>query len=239
MAPPHIHIFHPHHSANDYIIGWIAEVESLLRSDPNWDGCCFWRTPYDKEAGFHVGTAVDQVRRRPGPTIFIQKVQTRLLNHFRQIIGREIMVYSVSPTCSTDIWETCEEARNGYEFGEPLIPLRELIGFLIVSKLEKQDKWGGTAKNKNFLWATDLSKGGFPKDLCTDRQVLEVADALCAHNVLVRKGSQGETKYALADVATVRRILDSGAFANVPTLRKFFDRSPRWVASRLLRYNQD
>jgi len=139
-----------------------------------------------------------------------------------------------------DIRLACEEARRGYEDGEPRIPLFELIAYLIISKLAKQDKWGGTALNKNFLWAEDLPNGGFPKGICAKRDILQVADSLFNAGLLVRKTSLGKLKYALGDKGIIQPVLDSADFRNVArAVQKIFDRSPRQVPARLLKYNDN
>ncbi len=163
--------------------------------------------------------------------IFIQKVRLGLYTRFRDILRREVSVYTIEPTCPGDIRAVCEEARVAYEDGQPRIPSRELIAYLILAKLARQDKWGGTALNKNFLWAFLLPKGGFPKGIASDRDVHEVADALYNTGLLVRKMSEGQTKYALADKAIIQPILDNKHFQNIPNLRKFFDRSRKQVLS--------
>ncbi len=239
MTLPHLHLYHPPETVAGYLLDWMADVEQALRSDANWDNCQRSRTVYDVQAGFDVPTEVDRVRRNPGPVIFIQKVQRRRLERFRDILQREVSVYVIAPTCPTDILDACEEARRGYEDGEPRISLRELIAYLILAKLARQDKWGGTSRNKNFLWGSDLPKGGFPKNVVDDRDVLQVADALCNAGVLTRKRSQGKMKYALGDKSIVQPILDRKHFANVATLRNYFDRSPRNVSARLTAYNED
>ncbi len=98
--------------------------------------------------------------------------------------------------------------------------------------------WGGTSLNKNFLKASDLPKGGFPKEVVSDRDVQNVADTLYNAGLLSGKKSQGRMKYALGEKATVQTILDNKHFENVPQLRKYFERSPKQVSARLLSYNE-
>ena len=176
MPLPHLHLYHLPPTGTDYLLEWMAQVEANLNADANWDGCTRRRVAYDSQAGFNLGTEVNNVRHSPGPAIFIQKVQARLLDRFREIVRREISVYVIAPTCSTDILNTCEEARLAYEGGEPRIPSRELIAYLILAKLSRHDMWGGTSLNKNFLWASDLPKGGFPKGIVNARDITSVAD---------------------------------------------------------------
>ncbi|HEV2970233.1 MAG TPA: hypothetical protein VGY55_09600 [Pirellulales bacterium] len=238
MSLPHLHIFHPSESVAGYLVPWLAEVEALMLSDTNWDACVRTRTQYNQQAGFDIGAEVGRVRRSPGPVVFIQKVRSDLLNTFRLRVQREISVYSINATCALDIWRTCEQARAAYEDGEPRIALRELIAYLIVVKLAKMDKWGGTSLNKSFLWASDLPNGGFPKGLCSNRDILQVADALLGAGVLTRKKSQHQTKYALGDKKTVQKILDSKTFGDNPILQNYFGRDHTLVSARLLGYNE-
>jgi hypothetical protein len=238
MPLPHLHLYHPPPCRAGYLLGWIAEVEEALHGDANWDGCAFRRVAYDAQAGFNLATEVDLVRRNLGPAIFIQKVQSHLLTRFREILRRDISVYVISATCPEDILGACEEARRAYEDGEPRIPSRELIAYLILAKLARHGMWGGTSLNKNFLQASDLPKGGFPKDVVNDRDIQGVADALYNAGLLTGKTSGGRMKYALGEKATVQTILDNRHFASVPQLRKYFERSPKQVSARLLSYNE-
>ena len=242
MPLPHLYLYHPPESlpANAYLVEWLGEVQGLLLSDVNWDGCQWRRVPYDSQAGFNIATEVQRVRDNPGPVIFIQKVQARLFNRFREIMSRTVSVYSINPASSEEIYAACEQARLAFEDGEPRISLRELISYLIIAKLARQDKWGGTALNKNFLWKSDLPKGGFPKDLCSDREILEAVNVLWNEGLLTAKKSEGERKYALGAKNIIQPILDSKSFpGEMRSLRNYFDRSSRQAPARLLSYNED
>lgn len=237
MPLPHLHIFHPAESCAPHLVGWLAEVQGLLAGDASWDGCKHHRWPYDLQASFHVPTAIGNVRSNPGPVIFIQKVQARLVSQFREKIGRSTSVYTVDPPSSTEIYEACEQARQAYDDGEPRIPARELTAFLIIAKLARQDKWGGTALNKSFLKASDLPKGGFPKDICTDREIQDVASTLYNLGFLTRKVGDGEMKYALGPKSLIQPILDSKTFpAESKGLQKYFSKGCEYVSIRRLDY---
>ena len=120
-----------------------------------------------------------------------------------------------------------------YEDGEPRIPLREVLAILIIKKLVANDCWGGIAKNKCFMWAHLLPKGGFPKDLADNREILNVAHMLVTYDILSMKKSQGKTKYALGDKAIVESILHSQSFDDFPKLRKFFEKSVHRISGRV------
>jgi hypothetical protein len=237
MPLPHLHVFHPAIRVAPHLPEWLGSVEGLLRADATWDGCTFHRLVFDEQAAFDVPTAVDFVNRSRGPVIVIQKVQARLLDRFRSMVQRRVSIYPLSPSCAEDIWQACESARQAFEDGDPRISLRELIAYLIIRKLERQGKWGGTALNKNFLGADDLPKGGFPKECSNTREILQVADVLYNASVLSGKLGDGQTKYALGPVQIVQPILDSRAFEGIRSLQNYFSRDRIFVSADLLDYN--
>jgi hypothetical protein len=218
-------------------LAWIAEVEEVLRAEPQWDRCQFHRICCDEQGGFNFGTVLDQILRCQGPLIVIQKVQAPLLQKLRSALNRRVCVYSVTPSCSADLLKTCEEAFEAHGNGEPLVSSRELFAVLIVAKLARLGKWGGTALNKSFLWVGDIPNGGFPNEISDRREIAQVADAMFNDGILVGKKSEGKMKYALGDKATIEQILEDKSFENVEHgLQGFFDRSPRHLPARHLRY---
>lgn len=154
-----------------------------------------------------------------------------------QIIGRLAHITCVSVWDADSLWACMEEVRVAYEQGHPLIPVRELLAYRIVRKLAVQDKWGGEAMNKAFLWQEDLPKGGFPSGLDDRRDILAVADMLEKSGVLSIKRSKSETKYALGPKSVVQPILDTQSFPEALNLRKYFERDHRRVSARLLNAN--
>lgn len=241
MPLPFLHIFHPHESRLPGIGAWLAEVCALLKQEPNWDSCVIRVVEYDLQAGFNVATQSDLVKRNVGPVILIEKVQGSLRDHLEKLINRVTCLYCVPVSCSEDIYETCETARREFEDGQPRIPEREVIGYLIVRKLAKLDRWGGASLNKNFLWSDDLPNGGFPKELCDRRAILDIAERLVQLEILTKKISSGRPKLALSKKPLVQPILDTKSFSAHPCyrdLRKFFERNPRRISVRFLDYNE-
>ncbi|HUY93033.1 MAG TPA: hypothetical protein VMV10_30165 [Pirellulales bacterium] len=237
MPLPHLHIMHPSASSLHCVEQWIAELEQALRSDPGWDGCVFHRHTYNSQAAFDVPTVLDLVRRSPGPVIMLQRVQHRLFQRLHGALRRCSSVYLLNALCVEDLWQSCEAARIAYDAGEPLIPHRELVAYLVLRKLERLGKWGGKAKNKDFLWAADLANGGFPKDCVNARDVNDVACQLLRVGLLDSKTSNGKRKYALGEKSTVKRIFDTRSLESVGELHKFFANSRCLVSVRLMDYN--
>lgn len=234
MPVPRVYILHPREDRLPGILGWLAEAEGCALKQPEWDGCRFVRIEYDAKASFDVPTISDRIRREPGPVILIQKVQHKTRSRLEAIVGRVADVTCAAIADGTEAWGLIEAARQGYEDGQPHIPLLEMLAYKIVRKLATMDMWGGLSKNKDFLWEEDLPSGGFPSQWADRRQILDVADVLRREGVLNVKTSQGQSKYALGDKKMVQAILDTKAFKGVPSLRAFFERNPIRVSVRYL-----
>ncbi len=210
----------------------------MQKADVNWDKCKTRLAQYDENAAFDVPTQFDLVRRAPGPVIFIQNVQAKLRARLEAMLRRKAIVYVIALRTADELWAVCETARQAYDDGEPRIPQRELIAYLIVRKLERQDKWGGTSLNKAFLWSENLPKGGFPKDI-GNREIFDVAAELDRYGIVTSKVSNGHKKFALGPKRVVQPILDTKSFASVPAIHPFFQRGACLVTARLLDYNDD
>ena len=238
MPLGHLHILHPCISRMPLITDWLESLGARLAKDPNWTSCRLHKWPCNEQAGFNVANLVDFVNRSRGPLVVIQKVQAKLLSHLKDRLQRRTCVYPIYIDDVSNLWSIAETARLEYESGFPQIPIRELIASLIIRKLFKMDMWGGTALNKSFLWASDLPKGGFPKECCSDRDVLEVADMLCNAGILSRKVSQGEQKYALGDKGVIHEILATKSFSKYGKLEVVLSRDSKYVSASLLDYNE-
>ena len=241
MPLPHLHILHPPESRLPGIGQWLAEVQSLLQVEADWDRCVVRTASYYERASIHVPTQTDLIRRNLGPVILIQNVQGLVRDRMELLLSRETCIYCIEASCAEDIYAACDTARLQYEDGEPRIPVREALAFLIVRKLAMMDRWGGTSVNKNFLWAEDLPKGGFPKDLLERREILDIAEALVKFGVLTYKTSSGQRKYALERREIIQPILDQKSFISHPRhrdLRGYFERKADRVTVRVLDYNE-
>ena len=234
---PHLHILHPPEHRLPGVTSWLGELQQLLLGEPAWNRCVFHQHEYDDQAAFNVPTVFGIINQALGPVILLQKVQARVREQLEKMLQRNVKFYLVNAGCPEDVWEICEIARQEYEGGEPTVPLREAIAFLIMKKLKKKGRWGGT-NNKNFLTCGDLPSGGFPKDIITPRDVIDVANALVLRNLLQTKVGGGETKYALGEMRVVQPIFDDRSFISQPALRRFFERVPKRVSIRTFDYNE-
>jgi hypothetical protein len=234
-----LHILHPPESRIPGISAWMAEVQTLVSNDAKWDGCKIRRSEYDSQGSFIVATEGDLIRRNPGPVVVIQKIQAKLREKLVAMLPRDICVYHVPVTCAEDFWQAIETARAAYEDGEPKIPLREAIAYLILKKLERHDYWGGGSANKAFLWTANLPKGGFPHDIVDQQMVLAVAIELERVGLLQSKNSCGQRKIALGQKSVVQPILDQKSFRVLlpdvhRKLVKFFEGDNQRVSIRVL-----
>jgi hypothetical protein len=238
MPLPRIYIYHPPEGIGyQYLLTWFAEVEQMMRADAKWDRCDVKTVCLTDQLGFNIATEVRRVKARPGPVVFVNKVQRKLYDSFSGKLSRVARVYSIEkPTQASDIFARCQDALSDFEGGEPRISKRELIAFLIVAKLARGDYWAGDARNKAFLKASDLPNGGFPKYV-SKGEVLNAVNALCNSGVVGHKLGGGEKKYGLSTKSTVEEILDSKSFPGNRKLEKWFQRGNETVPARDLNGN--
>lgn len=237
MPAPHLHIIHPREDRLPGIGAWLASLITRMKSSADWDGCQVHPYTLDQQATINLPTVADQIERSLGPVLLIQKFQHKLGDQLTNRIGHRAVVQAVVVYDPDTLWNACEAVRKAYEAGEPLTSVRHVIAFLIVRKLERGKYWGGGSLNKSFLWADDLPKGGFPKDLATDREIIDVAAALVREGILTCKKSQGKSKYALGGKAVIEQIIASREFPSSKSLTKFFGRSPRLSSASLMDFN--
>lgn len=232
MPIPRLYILHPPEQRLPGITMWMAAAQSRMAESSDWDGCTVTPREYDLQAAFNVPTISDLILQDPGPVVVIEKVQQSLRSRLEAIVASKVVLTCAAVAGEDDLWRILETAREQHEDGLPRIPLREVIAYLILRKLAAQGNWGGQAKNKAFLWVDDLPNGGFPKDICDRRKILDVAHRLCNEGILVMK--EGKDKIGLGDKAVVQPILDNRSFASMPALRKFFEKEPTRVSCRIL-----
>lgn len=234
MPLPRLYILHPPESRLPGVTAWLATAEARAGTLVEWNGCKFVREVYRDDASFNVPTVYGKIKAEPGPVILIQKVQFKCRDGLQKMVERIAQVTVAEVWNVENLWAIMEAAHLGYMEGHPLIPVRELLAYRIVRKLAAQDKWGGEAKNKAFLWEEDLPNGGFPAEFSEKREILNVANRLASVGILTTKTSQGKTKYALGEKSIVQPILDAQSFTGFLELRKFFERDTRRVSSRSL-----
>lgn len=71
-----------------------------------------------------------------------------------------------------------------------------IVALLIMAKLEANHMWAGNSKG--YMWAADIPKGRGVDEKYKDRTP-HVLNLLYQHHLLVKKPSQGKSKYALND----------------------------------------
>lgn len=241
MPLPCIYIYHPPESLPGYehLVPWLAELRQLMQANAMWDGCEVISVRLDNQLGLNVSTEVRRIKHRPGPAVFVHKVQRRLYQSLSQKLQRVVKVYSIEAAVSAaDILAKCEQARVEYEGGEPRISKRELVAYLIIAKLGRGDYWAGDAKNKAYLKASDLPNGGFPKDV-SKGEVSDAVDVLFNAGLVKKKSSGGKPKFGLAEKAVVQPILETRSFAGNQSMEKWFQRGRETVPARDLGKNYE
>ena len=214
MPPQKLYVYHPPASAGyGHILPWLKEVEELISSDVNWDGCDVIAVALTDQLGFNVASEVERIKKNPGPVLFVGKCQRRLYAAFQVKLERTACLYWLErPSCSTDIFAVFEEALDEHNGGEPKISRRELVAFLVLSKLRRRKHFAGRATNKSFLTVEDIPSGGFP-NYVERREVLDAVDALKNSGLLEKKLGDGKPKFGLGDMKTIEPILSEKSFA--------------------------
>lgn len=213
MRPNRVYLLHPRDEYLAAATGWIAEVERLLRAEPSWDDWDLQCIPYNERNGFDVQPLFVRVLHQPGPVLLLERVQGKAIGDLQEKLRTNAIVLLKSPTDPTELWDGVAEARRRHEAGEPLLPRKLVVAILIVRKLRNRNYWGGNAKG--YLWHFDLANGRGVDDRFKD-VAEEVANTLFLHDVLIKKTSQGQLKYALNPKRKpeVYAIAGSGVFEN-------------------------
>lgn len=185
-----IYLYYPREIVYPGITGWVeAAIASFTEDTPGWS---VRQGTYDGQNNFAATALFVRAKNKAGPIILLHPVQAKPLRILREKLGNNVVILDRTVAGPEDIWAAISDAVALTEQGEPMLPRRLVIAVLIVRKLLRQDKWGGT---HNYLWARDLPKGGFPA-IMTD-SVLSVANDLRHHGVLTAKSKNGSNKYAL------------------------------------------
>ncbi len=239
MPLPAIYIYHPPEALSGYghLVGWLAELEQLMGTDANWDGCEVIPVRLTDQLGFNVAKEVRRIKDNPGPAVFVHKAQRKLFFSLSEKLQRIVRVYSaVSAASAADLFAKCEEARAEYEGGDPRITKRELVAYLVIAKLARGSYWAGGAKYKAYLKAGDLPNGGFPKSV-SKGDVLDATDVLCNAGLLKKKISGSKPKYGLAEKTIIQPILEDKSFKAIRKMEKWFQRGKETVPARDLNNN--
>jgi hypothetical protein len=147
MPLPRIYIYHPPETLPGYehLVRWLANLSRLMKADVRWDGCEVIPVRLNDQLGFNATNKVRRIEGRPGPAVFVHKVQRALYYSLAKMLQRDVKVYSAEMAASaSDVIDKCNEALAEYEGGEPRRTKRELVAYLIVAKLARGDYWGGS-----------------------------------------------------------------------------------------------
>lgn len=215
MPPPYLYFYHPPiDEGYEHLREWFAIVETQMAENADWDSCKVIPVCLNSQLGFDIANEVRRIKSQKGPVIFIHKCQRQLFERLKQKLQREVCFYWLeTPKGAGCVMDSCQEALDEFNGGEPRIYKRELVAYLVLAKLERGDYRAGKAKNKGFLKIDDIPKGGFPSYV-SKSDVLNAVDALFNAGFLRRKTGDGNWKYGLADMKIVQPVLNEKTLAN-------------------------
>lgn len=218
-----------------YVPGMAACVNGALANvacRPEWAGWTHNLRCYDYSNSLVVNDLASAVVQRNGPVLLLNPVQTPVIGLLRQKIGHLVVVQVVDAYDQPTLVDALCRTKGMHESGEPQLPRKLVAAILLVHKLAKEKKWGGT-RQKNFMWASDLPKGrGFDESFA-DLLPSLISDLL-AEGLLQSKTSQRKKKYALnpQQMDRVIRALNQHSFGG--RLQRILEKDTDTVSCRYL-----
>ncbi|WP_339496103.1 MULTISPECIES: hypothetical protein [Pseudomonas] len=149
---------------------------------------------YDANCSLSILDFCSMVGQKPGPVLLLKPIKTSVLEGVRLRLAVKLPVACEMVACQESLCAAISMVLRQFENGEPMVPLDIAVAILILAKLEEGHMWGGNAKG--YMWAADIPKGRGVDEKYKDR-VPHVINILLQHEMLIKKTSQGKSKYAL------------------------------------------
>lgn len=149
---------------------------------------------YDNACSLSILDFCSMVGQKPGPVILLQPIQSKVLEGIRLRLAANVPVAAETIACDDGLKAAASSVIQQFESGQPMTGMDLIVGVLIMAKLDDGHMWAGNAKG--YMWASDIPKGRGIDEKYRDR-VPHVLNILLQHEVLVKKPSQGKSKYAL------------------------------------------
>jgi len=149
---------------------------------------------YDASCSLSVLDFCSMVGQKLGPVLLLRPIQSKVLEGIRLKLAANVPVASETASTEEELHYAVSMIVGHFENGEPLVAIDVVVGLLIMAKLDNEHMWAGNAKG--YMWAADIPKGRGVDEKYKDR-VPHVLNILSQHNVLVKKPSQGKSKFAL------------------------------------------
>jgi hypothetical protein len=149
---------------------------------------------YDAQCSLSVLDFCSMVGQKPGPVLLLRPIQSKVLEAIRQRLAANVPVVAETIASEEELHDAVATVVGHFENGEPLVAIDIVVGLLIMAKLDDGHMWAGNAKG--YMWASDVPKGRGVDEKYKDR-VPHVLNILLQHGVLVKKPSQGKSKFAL------------------------------------------
>lgn len=155
---------------------------------------------YEANCSLNVLDFCSMVGQKPGPVLLLQPIKSTVLERIRVRLAANVPVLAPVIASEAELHGALIEVINSFANGEPLIAVDVVVALLVMAKLEANHMWAGNAKG--YMWAADIPKGRGVDEKYKDRTP-HVLNLLYQHKLLVKKPSQGKSKYALNDLRRV------------------------------------
>jgi hypothetical protein len=194
---PTLYVICPSESYFPGVESWIVEAWAMLPSEHQEVGWVYDLSRADGSNTFPPLIVYSKVAKSVGPVLILGAIKQAPITVLTTKLVTKCVICHVKNLMHADsVREAIVEILNRHQKGEPYVPIRLAATLQILWKLQKGKYWGGSAKNKAFIWASDLPKGRGITDAIAPH-VLMVANELTLKGLLKSKTSQGDLKYAL------------------------------------------
>lgn len=149
---------------------------------------------YDSACSLNILDFCSMVGQKLGPVLMLQPIKSSVLEGVRLRLAANVPV-AAELICNDDELKRAVATVIGqFENGEPMTGMDVVVGLLIMAKLDDGHMWAGNAKG--YMWVSDIPKGRGVDEKYKGR-VPHVLNIMFQHGLLVKKTSQGKSKYAL------------------------------------------
>jgi len=176
---------------------WIVEAWAALPNHHQGSGWVYDLHRADGANTFPPLVVYAKIAKGVGPVLILGALKHAPITVLATKLTTKCVLHHVVELVHADsVRDAVVAVLDRHANGEPFIPLRLAATMQILWKLEKGDYWGGGAKNKAFIWESDLPRGRGVSEIIAPH-VLPVANELKLKGLLQTKTSQGDLKYAL------------------------------------------
>lgn len=169
---------------------------TVARLDDAFPDVTIKHVVYDDSYSLNILNFSSMVGQKPGPVLLLQPLKATVLDRIRVRLAVTVPVAVPTISSEAELHEAVTSVIDHFTNGEPLVAIDIIVALLVMAKLEANHMWAGNSKG--YMWAADIPKGRGVDEKYKNRTP-HVLNVLYQHDLLVKKPSQGKSKFALND----------------------------------------